>query len=83
VIACSRDNRPAGSSRIAVRGFSASKCASTMRLNDIAALRAVTMARMIQPTRPQVTGCSIAASSAPTSANGSANTEWLKRMNEA
>ena len=53
-----------------------------MRLKAIAALRAVTIAATIQPTRVQVSGCSIAASSAPTSANGSANTEWLNRMND-
>ena len=80
--AWTRDNRPAGISRIAVRGLSASQRASTMRLKAMAALRAVTIAATIQPTRVQVIGCSIAASSAPTSANGSANTEWLNRMND-
>jgi hypothetical protein len=36
-----------------------------------------------QPSRAQVSGTVLDASSAPTSANGSANTEWLTRMNEA
>ncbi len=45
---------PRGSSRIAVRGLSASKRASTARLNPMAALRALTMQRTIQPTlRPR------------------------------
>ena len=47
---------PRGSSRIAVRGFSASNRASTRRLNPIAALRALTMATMIHTTCDQVTG---------------------------
>ena len=50
----------------------------------MAALRAVTM-RGDDPARraSSVSGTRRAASSAPTSANGSANTEWLTRTNEA
>jgi hypothetical protein len=73
---------PRGSSRIAVRGFSASKRASTSRLNPMAALRALTMQRMIQPACGHENGSCRHASSAPVSANGSANTEWLKRTND-
>ena len=73
---------PRGSSRIAVRGLSASKRASTARLKPIAALRALTMQTTIQPTCVHENGCVRHASSAPVSANGSANTEWLKRTNE-
>ena len=76
------DIAPRGSSRIDVRGFSASNRASTRRLNPIAALRALTMQTTIQSTCDQENGCSRHASSAPVSANGSANTEWLKRTNE-
>ena len=43
---------PRGSSRIAVRGFSASWRASTSRLNPIAALRAATIATTIQSHAP-------------------------------
>ena len=68
-----------GSSRLAVRGFSASSRASTSRLNPIAALRAATIATRIQPSDDRVIVTCRAASSAPASANGSANTEWLKR----
>ena len=81
--ACAADSLPAGISRLAVRGFSASQRASTMRLKAIAALRAVTIASTIHSTRIGSTGRSTAASSAPTSANGSAKTEWLTRMNDA
>ncbi len=81
--ACRADSLPAGISRLAVRGLSASQRASTMRLKAIAALRAVTIASTIQRIRIGSTGRSTAARSAPTSANGSANTEWLTRMNEA
>ena len=73
---------PRGSSRFDVLGFSASIRASTSRLNPIAALRADTMAARIQPTVPQVIAVWRAASSAPASANGSANTEWLNLTNE-
>ena len=74
--------RPLGISRDAVRGFAASNRASTRRLNPIAALRAVTMHTTIQTTCRHVTGCCREASSAPVNANGSANTEWLKRTND-
>jgi hypothetical protein len=77
------ESLPVGISRFAVRGLSASQRASTMRLKAIAALRANTIASTIQRMRIGSTGRSAAASSAPTSANGSANTEWLTRMNEA
>src|SRR5688572_27821064 len=73
---------PRGSSRIAVRGLSASNRASTSRLNPIAALRALTIQTTIQPICDQAKGYSRQASSAPVNANGSANTEWLKRTNE-
>ena len=65
-----------------MRGLSASKRASTSRLNPIAALRALTMQTTIHATCDQENGCLRQASSAPVSANGSANTEWLKRTNE-
>src|SRR5205807_2338499 len=74
---------PRGSSRAAVRGLSASIRASTSRLNPIAALRAPTIATTIHKTMRQVIGVCCAARSAPASANGSANTEWLTRTNEA
>ena len=48
----------------------------------MAALRAATIATRIQRTAVQVTCTRSAASSAPASANGSANTEWLKRTND-
>ncbi len=73
---------PRGSSRFAVRGLRASIRASTRRLKPIAALRAATIATRIQPTVCHVTAACLVASSAPASANGSANTEWLKRTNE-
>ena len=66
-----------------VRGLSASRRASTRRLNAIAALRAATMATRIHATTVQVSGACRPASNAPASANGSANTEWLKRTKEA
>ena len=60
---------PRGSSRIAVRGFFASYCASTSRLNPIAALRAATIATTIQATRHATSrggsGLACSASSAP------------------
>ena len=67
---------------MAVRGLSASKRTSTARLKPIAALRALTMQRVIQPTCAPENGAVRHASSAPVSANGSANTEWLKRTND-
>ena len=48
---------PRGISRFAVRGFSASKRASTSRLNPIAAERAATIATRIHPTIDHVTAC--------------------------
>src|SRR6266852_7281131 len=84
---------PRGSSRFAVRGLSASMRASASRLNPIAALRAATIAARIHSSGPTPSTVSeydasdsclrCAASSAPANANGSANTEWLTRTNEA
>ena len=48
----------------------------------MAALRALTMQTTIQPICAHANGVVRHASSAPVSANGSANTEWLKRTNE-
>ena len=48
----------------------------------MAALRALTMHTTIHATCVHENGWSRHASSAPVSANGSANTEWLKRTNE-
>ena len=81
-VASTRLIAPRGISRLAVRGFSASKRASTSRLNPMADERAATIATRIQPTTGQVIGVCLDASSAPASANGSANTEWLKRTND-
>jgi hypothetical protein len=77
------DMTPRGSSRAAVRGLRASCEASTSRLNPMAADRAVTMQAMIQPSRGHEKATSRVASSAPVSAKGSANTEWLTRTNDA
>ena len=73
---------PRGSSRLAVRGFFASYRTSTIRLKPIAAVRAVAIARTTPPIRPHVRGDEPAASSEPLSANGNANTVWLKRIND-
>ena len=85
---------PRGISRIAVRGFFASYCASTRRLKPIAALRAATIATTIQATRHPISPAGslsteaesaeveCSASKAPVSANGSAKTLWLKRTND-
>src|SRR5687768_9796123 len=82
IVASVIDIAPRGSSRIDVRGFNASRRASTSRLKPIAALRALTMQAMIQSTCDHENGATRHASSAPVSANGSANTVWLKRTNE-
>src|SRR5262245_65102328 len=76
------DIAPRGSSRLAVRGLSASWRASARRLNPIAALRAATMQTTIQTSDIQSNGRLRQASSAPVSANGRAKTEWLTRTNE-
>src|SRR5439155_7333784 len=68
------DKIPAGRARIAVRGFAASILASTSRLKAIAADRAATMHTTIHPSTLSG-GQAPAASTAPVSANGSANTE--------
>jgi len=90
--AADREITPRGISRIAVRGLRASYSASTSRLNPIAALRAATIAKTIQPICHQETPSPreyasrieavLAASRAPVNANGSAKTEWLKRMKD-
>jgi hypothetical protein len=49
----------------------------------MAALRALTMHTTIHATCVHENGCVRHARSAPVSANGSANTEWLKRTNDA
>src|SRR5690606_23351257 len=69
------DMRPLGSSRSRVRGFSASCSRSTMRLNPIAVKRAAVNAMTIHSAARTLSppGCSYVASSAPTPANGSAN----------
>src|SRR5687768_2847225 len=53
-VASRADIAPRGSSRDAVRGFRASKRASTSRLNPIAALLALTMQATIQSTCVQL-----------------------------
>src|SRR5215470_15431735 len=69
-----RVRMPAGMAREAVRGFAASIPASATRLNAIAAERAETMQRIIQPICARV-GKPRAASMAPHMAKGRANTE--------
>ncbi len=64
---------PAGISRFAVRGFSASISRSAIRLKPIAANRAAVNATVTQPTCTQRTGAIALASTTPTNANGSAN----------
>ena len=81
-VASRRLKAPRGISRMAVRGFSASIRASTSRLNPMAALRAVTMATTTQAICAHANGACCHASNAPVSANGSANTECEKRMND-
>ena len=83
-VASARVIAPRGISRDAVRALSASCAASASRLNPIAALRAATIATTIHATRGPTSASahrpvSFKASSAPVKANGSANTEWLKR----
>ena len=80
------DSNRAGRCRPAVRGFSASNCRSTSRLKAMAALRANTMhnkmpssgraPNAVPPSRPQ-------ARIAANSANGRANTVWLKRISSS
>ena len=81
-VASPRPSAPVGISRIAVRGLSASILASTRRLKPIAALRADTIATTTQTICRHSNGAIRHASSAPVSANGSANTECEKRMND-
>src|SRR6266446_1271790 len=47
--ALAKEISPAGRWRLAVRGFALSKWRSTIRLNDIAQVRAQTMAARIKP----------------------------------
>src|SRR5438874_11392800 len=75
------DNCPEGRRRPAVRGLAASRRRSTNRLNAMAALQANTMASKIpassiQPNAPLV----YQANTALESANGNANSVWLKRI---
>ena len=58
--AASGDTMPAGISRMAVRGFFASKWRSSHRLKAIAALRAVTMHTRTAASRTQIRYGSIA-----------------------
>ena len=69
------ESAPAGSARPAVRGFAASISRSASRLCAIAALRAPTIASRIFPTVIQ-SGMPRAASTAESSANGSAKSVW-------
>ena len=73
-----REMIQAGICRPAVRGFSASMRASLMRLRPMAALRAPTMARQIQPIWAPVGGWPLArdARVAPIRAKGKAKTVW-------
>jgi hypothetical protein len=48
----------------------------------MAALRADTIHATIHPTSAHENGWARHASNAPVSANGNANTEWLKRTND-
>src|ERR1700756_2415820 len=68
------ESAPAGMARMAVRGFAASIRASATRLKAMAAERAETMHRTIQPSLAAV-GIPPAASMAAQSANGSAKME--------
>src|SRR5882762_2538720 len=72
------ESAPVASARWAVRGFALSKRTSAMRLTVMAALRAATMATMIQSNCFQVGQPWVlkrAASRAPVRANGKAKTE--------
>src|SRR5436190_853212 len=76
--ALAREIRPAGRWRVAVRGFSLSKWRSTMRLKDMAQVRAVTTAPMMrrkvcQPGQPRFWR---AATDIEARAKGSAKTVW-------
>jgi hypothetical protein len=51
-------------------------------LKPIASLRAATIAISVQTIDAGAIGTCRRASKTPASANGSANAEWLKRMNE-
>src|SRR5262249_48638814 len=76
-------SRPAGKWRPAVRGFSASKWRSASRLDAMAALRANTQpsTKPIRSVHRNTTPGDCQASTALRSANGSAKTVWLKRIN--
>ena len=70
-----------GKCRSAVRGLLASYFRSTSRLKAIAALRAKTMHRTIPPSSIQENSFfPFQAKAALSSAKGSANTVWLKRI---
>src|SRR5213080_2161867 len=70
--ACAGDNRPAGSSRVRVRGFFASSSLSAMRLKPIATKRAAVKAMTTRARRPPVTGYRNDAAITPSSAKGNA-----------
>src|ERR1039457_3026870 len=73
IAAAVTETAPAGISRRAVRGFSASTFRSTIRLNAIATDRAPTMAARM-PNSVRGGGTAPAASTVASSANGSAKT---------
>ena len=67
--AWTRDSRPAGISRIACTRIERIPAGVDDAVEGHRRVLAVTIAATIEPPRVQVTGCSIAASSAPTSAH--------------
>src|SRR5579883_2135892 len=77
------ESRPAGRWRAVVRGFKASKRRSARRLKAIAALRANTMQRRIPASCRVWKPDSFQANTALVSANGNANSVWLKRINSS
>ena len=72
--ACAGDNRPAGSSRVRVRGFLASRSLSAMRLNPMATNRAAVKAMTTNTSCRMATGYRKDAATTPSSANGNAKT---------
>src|SRR5213592_4047343 len=85
VHAPAKDTCPAGRWRLAVRGFALSKWRSTIRLNDIAQVRAQTKAARIKPKvrQPGQPRWSRAATTMEASAKGSAKTVWDSLTKEA
>src|SRR5262245_22752392 len=74
--------RPAGSSRMRVRGFSASSWRSMMRLSDIAAVRAPTAATAISPQHAAVSGWATTLNT-PARISGREKSVCSNRTNEA